>query len=79
MTAFRALADVRMQCSFDQADAALLAALVLHLRGFTDGFLCHCAERTAALLWRPVHSCDLGHAPVMPLAAAWKFGCAPGR
>jgi hypothetical protein len=38
MTAFRTLADVRVQCSFDQADAALLAALVLNLRGSLLGF-----------------------------------------
>src|SRR5580658_8036710 len=58
MNAFRILLDVRMQCSFRQAGAVMLAAPFLNLRAATDGFLCLPAEGAPGFLWLCTHTCD---------------------
>jgi hypothetical protein len=74
MNAFRILLDVRMQCSFRQAGAVMLAAPFLNLRAATDGFLCLPVEGAPGFLWLRTHICGYARIHVMPLAAAWIIG-----
>src|ERR1700734_2295766 len=59
MSRFRTLVDIRMQCSFRQAELSCSRLLSLNLRTSTDGSPCSPPEGAAGCLCLSGHRCDV--------------------